>query len=447
MSVHAEPGHHAARRARLLDLLGEHAALILPAAPELRVGRDLELRYRADPELYYLTGITEPEAVAVLCPSHEDARFVLFVRPRDPQQEVWTGARGGPEAAQEHFGADAAYPVTELTERLPKIVQKADTLYFRLGAGREQVEALVRRIIVDGKKLKQRSGRGPRVLADPGLVLDDLRLIKDAHELEQIEAAARVTAEGFREVLPLVGAGAGEWELEAALDAAFRRRGADGTAFPTIVASGANATVLHYVENARRMNAGELVLIDAGAAVGLYNGDISRTFPVSGRYTPAQRTLYEVVLAARDAAIAAIRPGTLFQDVHGAALRTLVEGLVRQKLLDGPVDELVEKEEAYRRFLPHRSSHWLGLEVHDVGDYTVREQPRRLEPGMALTVEPGLYVPLADPPDAAQAPGYRNVPDELRGIGIRIEDDVVVTQSGNRVLTGHLPAAAEEIEW
>jgi Xaa-Pro aminopeptidase len=426
----------AERRARVLVQLGERGAMILPAAPELTVGRDTELRYSVDPDLYYLTGYTEPEAVAVLCPSNEAASFTLFVRPRDPAQELWSGVRGGVEAAAERYGADAAHPLGELEERLPKLLAGADTLYFRLGTGRHEIERLVRRVLIGGRKSRQRKGRGPHALVDPGAILDDMRLRKDEAEIHLLREAARITVEGFREAAAAIRPGAGEWAVEAALEAGFRRRGAAGPAFPTIAAAGANATVLHYIENASRLRDGELILLDGGARSSMYCGDISRTFPVNGRFSPAQRDLYDAVLAARHAGIAAVRPGATVAEIHRAALRSLVGALVEHGLLRGVADELVEDEQAYKPFFPHQTSHWLGLDVHDVGDYTVDGRPRPLQPGMVLTIEPGLYLPAA----------ATDVPPELRGTGIRIEDDVLVTAEGCEVLTAALPAAADAVE-
>lgn len=434
---------NAARRTRVLDALGDRAAMILPAAPELFAAGDTELRYGPDPDLYYLTGYTEPAAVAVLHPDYEDARFTLFVRPRDPVQEAWTGSRGGPDAARQVFGADAAYPMADMPERLPKLVADANTLYFRVGSGRERVEALVRDTVIHARKARQRKGRGPRAVVDPGAILDAMRLIKEPHEIALLREAARISIEGFREAVRHIRSGAGERDVEVALEAAFRRRGADGFAFPSIVASGERATVLHYIENDSTLDEGSLVLIDAGARFRMYNGDISRTFPVSGRFTPEQRALYDVVQAAKEAATATVCPGATIRDVHRAALRVLLPALVERALVEGEVEALIAREEekenqakGYKLFLPHQTSHWLGLAVHDVGDYAVDGEPRVLEPGMVLTVEPGLYFPS----------GHDHVPASLRGLGIRIEDDVLVTAEGNEVLTASLPTDAEAVE-
>lgn len=426
---------YARRRARIQALLGEDGVLVLPAAPEVVVGRDLELRYRPDPDLFYLTGYSEPGAVLILRGETAEEPFTLFVRPRDPEQERWSGVRGGPAAAHDIYGADAAYPINELDERLPALLSRMETVYFSLDSGRGEVESIIHRILAAARRSRQRTGRGPRELVEPGALLDEPRLIKDAHELTLLADAAVLSAEAFLEVMPLIRPGAGEWELEAALEQGFRRRGAEGVAFASIIASGPNATVLHYIENNRTLRAGELLLIDAGARRQMYNGDISRTFPVSGRFTAPQRELYDAVLAAHDRAIAALRPGATCAAVHDITVRILVEALVAIGLLEGDIDELIANEK-YRPYYPHRTSHWLGLNVHDVGDYALHGESRPLVPGMVLTVEPGLYIPEDD----------ERAPPELRGIGIRIEDDVVITESGYEVLTSALPTAAPELE-
>lgn len=426
---------YAARRARVLDDLGENAAMLLPAAPELRAGRDRELRYLEDPELHYLTGYPDPGAAAVLAPGAEDGPFLLFTRSRDPEAELWTGLRGGPEADGARYGADSAFPDSELNEHFRAILSRVDTLYYRLGAGREDIDGLVLSALAAARTRRQRRGRGVRAIVDPGAILDNHRIIKSPREIELLREAAAVTVASFHEAASLILPGCGEWEVEAALEAGFRRRGASGPAFESIVAAGDRATVLHYIGNSGRLGEGDLLLIDAGARLGTYNADVSRTFPVSGRFTSPQRALYDVVETARECAIAAVRPGNTEAEVHRTVVRALLEGLTRLGLLDGEVDALLEKEDAWKSFYPHRTCHWLGLEVHDVGDYAVDDEPRPLEAGMALTIEPGLYIP-ADRED---------VPAEFRGIGIRIEDDVVVTDSGSECLTSLLPTDAREI--
>ena len=432
-----EPGQlpYAARRARVLESLGEDGVLVLPAASEPVAGGDVELRYRPDPDLYYLTGYSEPEAVLVLAPGAQSP-CTLFVRPRDPERELWTGRRGGVEAARTRFGADAAFPISELAMRLPDLLAGRSTIYTRPGAGDRVLQDLLLGTLARGRVARQRTGRGARALADAGAVLDELRLRKDPHELALMRTAADISVEAFRACAAAIRDGAGEWEVQAVLEFGFRRRGADAPAFESIVAAGDNATVLHYVANDRRMHAGELLLVDAGASVGGYAADITRTFPVSGRFTGEQRALYDAVLSAHDAALAAVRPGAPVDGIHAAAVRALVAALVDQGLLTGAVDALVEDEQSYKRFYPHKTSHWLGLAVHDVGEYALPGATRTLEPGMVLTIEPGLYLPAA----AAE------LPEALRGTGIRLEDDVLVTESGAEVLTAALSVAAEEVE-
>lgn len=429
---------YAARRQRVLDLLDERGAMILPAAPEIVVGRDVELRYVVDPDLWYLTGYTEPEAVAVLCPS-ADAPFTMFVRGRDPAHERWTGPREEPEAVGARIGADAA-TVDELNGKLPGLIQGADRIFFRIGTGRDDVEALVLDIMGGGRAARQRSGRGPAELVDPGLLLDEMRLVKEPGEIAAIRDAVAITVAAFRDGFAVAAPGAGEWQVEAAIEAGFRSAGADGPAFATIAASGPNATVLHYTANRRTMEPGDLLLIDAGARHRMYNADLTRTIPVDGRFHGPARDVYDAVLAAERAAIAAVRPGASTDDVHQAALRVLIPamvdlGLVERGLPHDDTHELLEREDAWKPFFPHSTAHWLGLDVHDVGTYSVGDQPRPLEPGMVLTVEPGLYVP-PDHPDA---------PDHLRGIGVRIEDDVLVTHHGRDVLSADLPTDPAEL--
>lgn len=431
---------YAGRRGRVLEALGGDAALVLGASPEVRVGRDLELRYRPDPDLYYLTGYAEPDTVAVLCPAHEEAPVTLFIRERDAGAERWTGPRPDVEAARERSGADVVHALGELDKRLVGVLRKVSTVYAPIDAGHTQLERRLRDIMGRARLLRQRSGRGPRQFADPGVILDPMRLIKEPAELALLRRAAGISIAGVREAVTAIRPGAGEWEVEAVLDAAFRRQGAAGSAFAPIIAAGERATTLHYIENAGTLAAGELLLIDAGASYRMYAGDVSRTLPISGRFTPIQRDVYDAVLAARDAGIAAVRPGATVDDVHHAALRVLLQALLDLRVVQGDVDTLLEREDDYKPFYPHRTSHWIGLDVHDVGEYGIGGQSRPLAPGMVLTVEPGLYFP---PPDPA-AP--LSTPDHLRGIGVRIEDTVAVTADGNDVLTADLPAEPTAVE-
>lgn len=422
------------RRTRVRESLGGRSVMVIAAAPEIRVGYDTEFRYAVDPDIHYLTGYAEPEAVLVLSGDPESAPYTLFVRPRDPGREIWTGARGGVEAATALYAADEAYPITELAVRLPALLAPADTVHTRLRSGRPEVDEVVLGALVAARHARPKRGRGPRSLIDPGVILDEMRLRKDDSEIDAMREAARITVEAFAEAAATIRPGAGEWQLEAALDAGFRSRGASGPSFPTIAASGPNATVLHHVANDRVMEPGDAVLLDAGARHAMYCADVSRTFPVSGRFTGAQRALYDVVLEAHRAAIAAAGPGASIADVHDAAQAVLVAGLEDLGLITATA--AADREAEIRSFYPHRTSHWLGLDVHDVGDYVVAGAPRTLEPGMVLTVEPGLYVSR----DCMQAHA------QMRGSGIRIEDDILITPAGCEVLTAGLPSRPGAVE-
>ena len=428
------PGAFAARRQRALSAL-DGSVLVLPSAELALKSADTERRYRADSELFYLTGMVEPGALAVLRPGGENGDFVLFVHPRDQEAERWSGARLGPDAAGQVFGADQVYDITEVEKRLPHLVAGAETVFFRLGSG-SAVERLIVGALATARRRGARKGRGPRAVADPGVILDELRLRKDAEELERMRRASSVTVDTFQDLFSVIRPGVGEWELEAALDHGFRKRGAWGPAYPTIVGSGANACILHYVANERVLEDGDLVLVDAGAECDLYAADITRTFPASGRFSSEQRAIYEVVLRANRCAVESVRPGITFAQIHRVARDELIEGLLALGVLEGG-KEVVLQEESLKPFFPHRTSHWLGLDVHDVGDYASKGESRVLEEGMVLTVEPGLYFTA----DAAGAAGI-----DYLDIGVRIEDDVLVTGDGHEVLTAGVPVAPDEIE-
>jgi Xaa-Pro aminopeptidase len=431
---HWTPETFAERRQRVLDALGQGAAMVLPAAPEIIVGRDIELRYVPDPDLWYLTGYDEPDAVLVLRPDADDP-VTLFLRDRDPQRELWTGPREDPEAIGERLGIETVAPVDALAELLPGLLRKTDRIYFRMGTGRGDVESLVLDILGGGRSARQRSGRGPAELADPGLLLDEMRLVKSPDEIQAIRDAVRITVDAFHDAFRAIRPGAGEWEVEAAVEAGFRRAGADGPAFASIAASGPNATVLHYTTNDRTMAAGDLLLLDAGARHRIYNADLTRTVPVDGRLAGPARDVYLAVLDAQHAAIAAVRPDATTDDLHDAALDALLPAMIDLGLLEGSPDEIRQRPDSWKPFFPHSTSHWLGLDVHDVGTYAVDGRPRPLEPGMVLTIEPGLYIPRN-----ADAPG------SLLGIGVRIEDDVLVTDEGADVLSADLPTDPEALE-
>ncbi len=422
----------AARRARIVQALGE-GVLLLAAAPERVRTTDVLYPYRQDSDFDYVTGFPEPEAVCVLAPGAPE-RFVLFVQPHDPERAVWVGHRAGVDGAVERWAADAAYPMSDLEKELPRFLAKAPEVALSL-AREDPLAARLLAAVRRAQAERPRTGTGPTVVREAGDVLHEMRLRKEPAEVERLRAAITIACEAHREAMRTARPGMPEYEIEALVDYTFRRRGATGPAYPSIVASGANATVLHYTDNCRALGADELLLLDAGAERAGYCADVTRTFPTGRRYAPAARDVYQAVLAAQLAAIGAVRPGTTLDALHQTAVRVLAEALIHLGLLQGSVDEAVEKE-LYKRFYMHRTSHWLGRDVHDVGRYKLDGQPRPLEPCMVFTVEPGIYIP-ADAED---------VPPAFRGIGVRIEDDVLVTDTGHEVLSAAAPKQVEEVE-
>lgn len=420
-----------ARRAAVLEALGK-GVMVLPAAPQALRSRDTEWPYRPDSELFYLTGATEPESVAVLVGGAE-ARTILFVRERDAEAELWSGLRLGPDGAAERLELEEVHPLGELEDRLPGLLRAGDRLHVRLGRD-GRLDRAVLDALAEARARGPRKGTGPRGVVDPGEILDEMRLRKDEHEVRLLREAAALTLEGHRAAAAAVRPGAGEWEVQARVEAVFRSAGA-GPGYGTIVGAGANACVLHYTANASRLGPDDAVLVDAGAELRLYQGDVTRTYPAGGAFTAPQRAVYEVVDEARRAALARLAPGVRVDEVHDAAVRTLTEGLVALGVLRGDVGDLVEAE-AHRPFYPHQTSHWLGLDVHDPGDYARGGTSRPLEPGMVLTVEPGLYFP----------PGVEGRAAAFAGIGVRIEDDALVTAGGHENLTAALPTAVGAVE-
>ena len=420
------------RREAALRALGD-GVMVLPAAPVSLRSRDTEFPYRPDSELFYLTGLLEPESVAVLVGGAEP-RTILFVPERDPDAELWSGPRMGPDGAAEVSGVQEIHPRGDLEGRLAGLLGGGDRIHVRLGR-HTGLDAAVLVALAEARSRGARAGTGPRGVVDPGEILDELRLRKDVHEIQRMRAAAELTLEGHRAGARVIRVGAGEWEVQAAIDAAFRAGGGSGPGYETIVGSGPNACVLHYVANARLIEGGDLVLVDAGAEFALYQGDVTRVYPASGTFTVEQRAVYEVVDAARVAGLARVAPGASVADVHRSAVEVLAEGLVALGVLPGPADDVVAQE-SYRALFPHQTSHWLGLDVHDPGDYTVGGASRVLEPGMVLTVEPGLYFPVGSEGGAAR----------FAGMGVRLEDDILVTEGGGELLTGALPTAMDAIE-
>ena len=420
------------RRARALDALGDDGALLLFAARHHHRNSDAEYRYRQHSDVLYLTGWTHPEAVVLLRPGAEKP-FVLFVQPKNKEMEIWTGIRPGPIGAVEAYGADEAFDIDELEEKLPGLLTGYRTLYYEAMVD-AQNDALVAAALAKARRASRKTRDPvPDAFLTPGRVLHPLRLHKTPDELALLREAARITAEAHLAVMREARPGGFEYELEALLDYTFRRHGGTGPGYTSIVGGGENACILHYIENRAELRAGDLLLVDAGCEYGWYTADVTRTFPIDGTFTDAQRELYELVLDAQIQAVDAVRPGRPFKDGHDIAVRVLTEGLVRLGLLDGEVDELIEND-AFKRFYMHGTGHFLGLDVHDVGPF-VGEEPV-LAPGMVVTVEPGLYV----------APDDEEAPERFRGIGIRIEDDVLCTDGDPEVLTAAVPKTVEAVE-
>lgn len=409
-------------------------AMVLPAAPARYRSNDSEYRYRPDSEAYYVSGLEEPEALIVLADHADRDRFVVFARARDPAAEQWSGARLGVDGVREHLGADRAFPMDELEQRLPALLHGARSVHYRLGRD-VRSQALVLEALRWSRGRGSRSGKGPRSIVDPGQILDGLRVRKDPRELDCMRRAAAITESAFRRLAEVLAPNVGEWELESILESRFRDQGGEGPAFATIVGAGENACILHYVENRARVGASDLVLVDAGAEVDFYAADVTRTFPASGRFNARQREVIDVVSAAHRAGVAACRPGEPVSGVHEAAVAVLAEGLRSLGLVDEPVEQILA-EKLYKPFYPHQTSHWLGLDVHEPGDYAADGQATTLEADMVLTVEPGLYFP----PSLGEQAGA------FLGMGVRLEDDVLVTSSGPEVLTGTLPIDGDGIE-
>jgi Xaa-Pro aminopeptidase len=423
---------YAARRQAFMERIGPRAVAILGGKKIAQRNSDVEHRFRQSGDVLYLTGFHEPETVVVIAPGREQ-KFVMFVRPRDPERETWTGRRAGVEGAREKFGAEAAFPVGELDAQLPKLLDGADEVLFVPGEDGEMDQRIVR-AITELRALERRGARAPTQLTDLRRSLHELRLLKDEDALAKLRRAAGITAEAHTAAMRAARDGVNECEIEALIDYTFRRRGG----FPgygTICGGGANATILHYVDNAEPLRRGQLLLVDAGCEIDGFTADVTRTYPIGARFSPAQKRAYELVLEVEKRCIAAVKPGATVDGIHAQAVELLTRGMVELGLLQGDVRELIEKEH-YKRFYMHRTSHWLGLDVHDVGAYSLDGKPRPLAAGMVLTVEPGLYVAA----DAA------DVPYDLRGIGIRIEDDVLVTAGGHEILTAAVPKEVADLE-
>jgi Xaa-Pro aminopeptidase len=462
------------RRRRFAESIGD-AVAVIPAGRETRRNADTDYEFRQDSDFYFLTGFDEPDAVLLLNPAHAKERYVLFVRPRDREMEIWNGHRAGVEGAIADYGADTAYTVDRFDDKLRELCIDRPALYYRLGE--PAFDGKITRLLGELRAVKARGFVVPTRLEDPGPVLHEMRLRRSPAELSRQRRACEISRDAHAEAMRFARPGMHEFEVQAALEFVFRVHGSPRNGYPSIVASGPNACILHYHENRRRMEDGDLLLIDAACEYGYHSADITRTFPVNGRFTAPQRAIYQVVLDAQLAAIAACRPGNRYADIHEAARRVLTEGLVRLGVLPLGVAESLAMHH-YREFYMHGTGHWLGMDVHDVGDYRIRNASRPLEPGMVLTVEPGLYFdPARDSVTyhlreyseeemwerryrlgAAAAKKVEDeeksraktvthaVPAQYRGIGIRIEDDLLITETGCENLTAGTPKSVDEVE-
>ncbi|HEU4730281.1 MAG TPA: aminopeptidase P N-terminal domain-containing protein [Kofleriaceae bacterium] len=429
-----DPATFAARRDAYMQALGPGAVAVVHSLPERLRNGDAYHVFRQHSDLVYLTGFLEPDATLVLRPGAETERVVMFVRPRDPEAERWDGRRAGIEGAREQYGADAAYPCAELPGRLWELIANASELHYCLGLD-DSMDRLIGAALVRLRRLEKKGKRPPHAVIDPRAALHELRLHKRPEELAQLRKAAAITCEAHVLAMGLGRPGVFEHEVEALINYTFRRRGGNGPGYATIVGAGENATILHYIANRCAIADGDLVLVDAGCEYHHYTADLTRTWPANGRFSAPQRQIYEAVLATQKSAIAMARPGVTIDDLHAHCVKQLTDAMIQLRLLTGTVDDRVA-DQAYRAYYMHGTSHWLGLDVHDAGAYTQGGKPRPLAPGMVITIEPGLYI-------AADA---RDAPPELRGIGVRIEDDLVITATGNEVLTAACPKEIEDVE-
>ncbi len=424
----------ARRRKRLMDMMNTGSVAILPASPVRVRNRDVEYPYRPDSDFHYITGFPEPQAVAVLVPDRPQGEFILFCRESDPEMETWHGRRAGLEGACDEYGAADAFPITDLDDILPGLLENQERIFYTMGIDHDFDQHLLN-WVNQIRSLSRTGVTAPAEFVALDHLIHEMRLYKSRAEISAMRKAAAISARAHRRAMRACHAGMKEYHLEAELVHEFMHAGCRSPAYPSIVGAGENGCILHYTENRDELNDGDLVLIDAGAEYDCYASDITRSFPVSGRFSKAQRQIYELVLAAQAAAIAKVQPGNHWNEPHEAAVRVITRGLVKLGILKGRVSQLI-KEEAYKTFYMHRTGHWLGMDVHDVGDYKIGGEWRLLEPGMVLTVEPGLYLPA----------GTRGLARKWRNIGIRIEDDVLVTRDGHEILSRDAPKQIDEIE-
>ena len=413
--------------------MAPRSVAIIPGAHDTRRSNDTHYRFRQDSDFFYLTGFEEPDALAVIKPE-ADQKYTLFVRPRDPEREIWDGRRAGVDGAKSDFGADEAFPTAEFEAKLADFLDGAEVLYYRLGVDQDLDNAIIKEI-ARMRGFNRKPIHPPETIVDPATIVHELRVLKSADEIEIMQQAADIAAEAHCEAMKAAKPGMQEYQLEALIEQIFRRHGASGPAYTSIVGAGPNATVLHYINNDGELRDGDLLLVDAGAEYKGYASDITRTFPINGRYTTAQRDVYDLVLKAQMACVEMVRPGTTHDQLKQRSIEILTEGMVELGLLEGRTEKLIE-EKKYEKFYMHGLGHMLGIDVHDVGRYYYGTESRALEPGVVMTVEPGIYI----------APDTKDIPEKYLGIGVRIEDDVLCTSNGPRVLTTKVPKHAEEIE-
>ncbi|HEY3024573.1 MAG TPA: Xaa-Pro aminopeptidase [Pyrinomonadaceae bacterium] len=420
--------------AEFMRRMDQNSIAIIPAAREATRSNDTNYRYRQSSDFFYLTGFEEPEAIAVIAPGNEQ-KYTLFVRPRDPEREIWDGRRAGVDGAKQEYGADEAFPIAEFEEKLPDILNGPEKLYYRLGDGNPGLDETIIRQLASVRTLNRKPISVPQTIIDSASIIHELRVVKSEEEIAIMQRAADIAAEAHVAAMKAARPGMKEYEIEALVEQIFRKAGAAGPSYTSIVGAGANATVLHYITNDGTLNDGELLLLDAGAEYKGYASDITRTFPINGRFTDAQRDIYDLVLDTQMSCVEMVRPGVRHEDIKNHSIEMLTEGMVRLGLLQGKPEELI-KEEKYKQFYMHGLGHFLGIDVHDVGRYYAGGESRPLEPGMVMTVEPGIYV----------SPNTKDIPEKYLGIGVRIEDDVLVTENGPRVLSHKVPKDAKEIE-
>ena len=410
-----------------------NSVAIIPGAREATRSNDTHYRFRQDSDFFYLTGFEEPDAIAVI-KSSSSPKYTLFVRPRDPEREIWDGRRAGVEGARKEFGAEESYPIAEFDEKLNDLLDGAERLYYRLGVNRDLDDTIIRQI-ARMRAINRKPIHPPQTIIDPATIVHELRVVKSSEEIEIMQRAADIAAEAHCEAMKAVRAGMNEYEVEALIERVFRERGAAAPAYTSIVGAGPNATVLHYINNDGQLRDGDLLLVDAGAEYKGYASDITRTFPINGRFSKPQREIYELVLKAQKACVEMVRPGVTHDQLKQHSIEVLTEGLVELGLLKGDPEQLI-KEKKHEQFYMHGLGHMLGIDVHDVGRYYYGKESRALEPGVVMTVEPGIYVSV----------DTKDIPQQYLGIGVRIEDDVLCTSNGPRVLTTKVPKEADEIE-